>query len=339
MKLATIEQIESLIPIENADNIVIAKVLGWDIVVKKNEFSVGDLCVYIPIDTQVDTTVPCLNFMSKHASKSNPTIARIKTIRLKGVWSQGLVVPVTCLPEEARNLPIGTDVASYLGVTKYEKESIITPQAQSAGATGTFPTVYISKTDEDNLRNIPKILQEFMGKSVYITKKMDGSSMTIIMDASHDIFNVCSRNYALDVGTVMYQYVVSKGIKDRLLEYGKNLAIQGEFCGPKINKNQMNLPNYEFYVFTVKDLDTKQYYGWEEMVQFCEKLNLNTVPLVETVVFDESYTVKKLQELANSQLYGKNHAEGIVIRPMQPVYSAYLQKMLSVKLINQYYKD
>ena len=50
-KLASIQRITDLQPIEGADLIEVASVLGWKVVVKKGEFQVGDLAVYMEIDS------------------------------------------------------------------------------------------------------------------------------------------------------------------------------------------------------------------------------------------------------------------------------------------------
>lgn len=216
MKLATVEKILELKPIEGADKIVLAKILGWEVVVKKEEFSVGDWCVYIPIDTQVDTTREYFKFL---ASPKNPTeLARIKTTKLRGVWSQGLALPVNCLGSEfvTTNLTESADVSSQLGVTKYEKETIIT-QSGTTTRFVNFPVHLISRTDEDNLKSNYKVLEEFINKEIYITRKMDGSSMTLIFNNTPDKkeFLVCSRNLILEPGAVMYQYVEQAGIKEK----------------------------------------------------------------------------------------------------------------------------
>ena len=201
MKLATVERILNLSPIEGADKIVLATILGWEVVVKKDEFSVGDLCVYIPIDTQVDPTRPYFKFLA--SSKNPELLVRIKTTKLRGVWSQGLALPIGCL-DTTESYQESQDVTVQLGVTKYEKENILI----SNGTTTyniPFPTDIISKTDEDNLKTKYQVMEEFNGKAVYITQKMDGSSMTLIANNNKNEFLVCSRNFVLELDSQMGQ--------------------------------------------------------------------------------------------------------------------------------------
>lgn len=343
MKLATIERILQLDPIAGADKIVLAKILGWDVVVKKEEFKVGDWCVYIPIDTQVDPTRECFKFL---ASPKNPTqFMRIRTTRLRGVWSQGLALPISCLGLQLNEeqLAESTDVSELLGVTKYEKENIFSSDVTTSNCEK-FPIHYINKTDEDNLKTKYMTLKEFVGQQVYITQKIDGSSMTLIWNKDRDNFLVCSRNLVLDTGMGMFKYVNHIGLKERIVKYGKNLAIQGEFSGPKINGNAMGLKDYEFYVFTIKDLDTGLFYGLDGIKKITNDLELQMVPVIGIYDIDNTWSIDKFQSIANAQEYIQSNGkkvpgEGIVVRPVKPIYSQTLCKMLSVKIINQHYKD
>lgn len=88
-KLAHIEIIESLSPIEGADKIEVAKVLGWECVVKKGEFKKGDIVVYVEVDS-VMPDKPEYEFLRDRKF-------RIRTIKLKGQVSMGLILPLSIL--------------------------------------------------------------------------------------------------------------------------------------------------------------------------------------------------------------------------------------------------
>jgi RNA ligase (TIGR02306 family) len=90
-KLATIQKIINIEPIADADKIEKATVLGWSMVVKKNEFKIKDLCIYIEIDSIVPD-IPYFEFMRERKF-------RVKTIKLRGVLSQGLLLPLSFLNE------------------------------------------------------------------------------------------------------------------------------------------------------------------------------------------------------------------------------------------------
>lgn len=191
-KLAHIEVIESLTPIKDADKIEVATVLGWQCVVKKGEFNVGDKIIYIEVDS-VMPEKPEYEFLRDRKF-------RIRTIRLKGQISQGLVLP---LPEMWNVYDVGTDVTNGLGITKYlspsEREEIEQHDRKLANEKNKvkkfmmrfdwfrklvmpkkvdkWPS-WVAKTDEERIQNIPHVLEQFKDKEVYVTEKIDFQSVT-----------------------------------------------------------------------------------------------------------------------------------------------------------------
>src|SRR5262249_43552050 len=133
MKLASIQVIKDIRPIDGADRIEAATVLGYQTVIKKGEFRAGDLCVWHEPDTVVAERAE-YEFLRKQGF-------RLKVSRFKGQFSQGLALPLNILPG-AEYAP-GDDVIGLTGIRKYEK-----PLAQNlAGvAKGGFPS-WLSKTD------------------------------------------------------------------------------------------------------------------------------------------------------------------------------------------------
>ena len=336
MKLASIEKISDLTPIPNADKIELATILGWQVIVKKNEYKVGDYCVYIPIDTTVDPTREYFKFLASPNDICKRV--KIKTAKIRGVFSQGLIIPINEYPYE---YVLGQDVSEFFDIQKYEKENFLF-QNGTTTYNIPFPTEIINKTDEDNVKTKINLLDELRNKESYITLKMDGSSLTVIK--SKDNFIVCSRNLIIEEGHIMYQFINNQKIKDKLLKSELNIAIQGEFCGPKVNGNQIGLKNYKYYVFNIKNLDSNNYYGMEDIKKLCLDLELDMVPIIKVMKFDESYNIQKLQDIANDVQYitsmnKKVPGEGIVIRPINPIWSNTINKYLSFKIINQNYKD
>jgi ATP-dependent RNA circularization protein (DNA/RNA ligase family) len=205
-----------------------------------------------------------------------------------------------------------------------------------------FPKHLISMTDEDNLRTKYKCLSEYLDKEIYVTLKMDGSSMTLVRNNNE--FYVCSRRLIVDNTTVMHQYVTREKLNEKIFALNKNIAIQGEFCGPKINGNQIGLKDYQFYIFNIKDLDTRKYYNLDEIIELCNELGIKMVPVLNKFTCTLDWTITKFQEYANTVTYTicanqKVPAEGIVIRPTKCIYSEILDKILSTKIINQNYKN
>jgi len=333
MKQATIQKIHSILRHPNPDvtKLEIGKVKEWPVVIPKGQFKDGDFVVFILIDSIVPETNPYFEFMRKQHF-------RVWNAKFKGAPSQGLVCPMSILPTLPKSWALDDDVSEVLGVTKYEKGL----DATIAGdAKGRFPTDVVTITDEDNLLNYPEVLDEFRGELCYLTVKADGSSMTVIYDNGE--VRVCSRRLEQKEGTGLWTLADSYALPDRLKELKKSLAIQAEACGGKIQGNPLGLKRPTMFVFNVKEHDTGRWYGWEEIKQTCSVLNIPTVQLVcEPFVFDDTWTIARLQELANKVTYTTDtgelrKGEGIVLRPVTPKFSPVIGKPLSVKILNQAY--
>lgn len=113
-KLAHIETVTNIRPIEGCDNIVQCNVLGWNVIVKKDEFKDGDKCVYIEIDSICPSDNPDFAFLEKKHYK-------IKTMKMKGTISQGIVFPMSILHSD-KDFKIGDDVTDLLNITEIEDE-------------------------------------------------------------------------------------------------------------------------------------------------------------------------------------------------------------------------
>lgn len=111
-KLASVQRILEVQDIEGKDRIGLATVLGWHVIVNKAEVKAGDLAVYFEIDSVLDKTNPVFAFMEKRNY-------RVKTLKMAGVVSQGLVMPLSAFPMLS-NVKEGDDVTEALKVVKFE---------------------------------------------------------------------------------------------------------------------------------------------------------------------------------------------------------------------------
>jgi RNA ligase (TIGR02306 family) len=336
MKLTEIVQIEELAPIEGADRIEKAKVLGWHVVVQKGLHKIGDNVIFIFPDTLVPK-----KFLDPSCVKDEKV--RLKTIRLRGQYSAGLILPLSDFQNSLGELSLGQDVGELIGVEKYEK--VIPPQLAGT-IKGNFPSI-ISKTDEDNYKSNPKAIAElfsddrFKGIELYLSVKYDGTSATFIFDPNGDQFKVCSRNLELreDDSNLYWKVAKDLDIQKVTSSDGKHYAIQGEICGPGINGNNMKLNKIEFYVFLIKDLDRNEWLSWDETVKFCAENGLNTAREISRFNIDTLPSLNSLQELSNNLKYDSgSDAEGFVLRPVIPISSEKLNKSWwSVKFISEKY--
>ena len=188
-KLASIQFVHNITPIEGAEKIECVHVLGWQCVANKGQFSIGDKCVYMEVDSFLPV---CERFEFLRASsfKENEIMGagfRLKTMKFRGQISQGLVQPLEILP--AGEYEIGDDVTELLGIRKWEIEERV---SNDGTVIAEFPSE-ISKTDELRVQSYPELIEEFKTvKGYYISTKMDGCSVT--MYKSDDHFGVCGRN-------------------------------------------------------------------------------------------------------------------------------------------------
>lgn len=334
-KLASVQYVHHITPIEGADRIECVHVLGWQCVANKGQFQVGDHCVYIEVDSFLPICEQ-FEFLRSNSYKKSEILGegfRLKTLNFRGQISQGLVQPMSILPEG--NYELGDDVTALLGIKKWEIEERV---INNGTVVGDFPDG-IPKTDELRVQSYPELIEEFKTvKGYYISTKMDGTSVTMYWKNGH--FGICGRNYeyADDDKCAMWKYAHENGILERITENNiPNIAIQGEFCGAGIQKNRLKLVRPEWYVFTMIDLDTHRRLPLARMKELCELLKLKMVPIEEEKEEFEYDSVDVLLERAKGKYTSGMNKEGIVIRPIESVYSKTIGGPLSMKVLNNDY--
>lgn len=315
-KLATIRQIADILPIEGADAIVLVKIDGWQCVAKKEEFQVGDLCVYYEIDSFLPLRPEYEHIRSRTYRKMGEQEGlRIKTIKLRGQISQGLALPIsetlkiewshTFLNfEDARDLQVGDDVTEVLGVQKYEPP---VPTQLAGQVSGNFPG-FIKKTDQERCQNIGRDIFVTNKDSAYeVTMKMDGTSFTAYYRDMID--GVCGRNWELKIdeneGNSLVRMYVDSGLQAALREFGGNFAVQGEFMGPGIQKNREGFASPKMFVFDIYDIDAGEYVPpltrraiLNELYNFgLNKEMVQHVPVIGTYLTMEKLGITNVAEL------------------------------------------
>ena len=349
MYLASVQIITDIQPIPDADNIVVASILGWQVVVKKNEFNVGDKVCYIQIDTVVPE-LPEYEFLRERKF-------RVRTIKLRKQISQGLIVP---LPngkwKEGDNL---TDV---IGVKKYEKPDNnperyekpripkkwyqrwvyllkynflykVFPKLQKSSRSP-FPKNLVSITDEERIQNIPQVLSQYAGKLFVVSYKLDGSSITIIHSKvfGKSKFRICSRRFELhDKKNDWYKVFTDTNFKDeiaKLVKYYKtdDIIVQGEAIG-KFNGNHHNLQKEQIRLFNIY-VDGKRL-NQREFIKTCLANNIPHCPMYKEIVLNHTLPeILKLSEIKDV-LNPSVDAEGLVWRCVED--------NMSFKVINNKY--
>ena len=341
-KLATVRKISDLKQIDGADNIELAIVDGWQVVVGKDvQHKVGDFVVYCEIDSFLPIKEE-FEFLRKSSYKKMGEVEgfRLKTIRLMQQLSQGLILPISVLnskfnPEmvvgtskqpwgeqmqvgpydDALVVEVGTDVTELLGIVKYEPPI---PAELAGTVKGMFPS-FIPKTNEIRIQNIPDEYKTYTESNddFYFTEKLDGSSATFYINNGE--FGVCSRNLELleTEGNTFWKVARELDLENKMKAKNKNFAIQGELIGEGIQGNPYNIKGHTVMFFTAFDIDTRKRFNYAEFVMFMARNQLEVAPLISIRKgIDLPKTIEELLKIAEgkSSLNEKVEMEGLVIR-------------------------
>jgi RNA ligase (TIGR02306 family) len=324
VNLAYVAKVIDLRPIPGKDLIELAVIKGWKCIVKKEEFRVGDLAIYLAIGSVPDFEDPHFAFLKQKGYN------RIKTVKMGGVISQGLLGPMSWLTDRGiaslEKYKEDDDVSTEMGVTKFvaPEESAQYDNAPRDPRDKTLPRkefpAMVRKTDATRLQHYPDyFFSAIRDREVTITRKEDGCSSTFIFNNGE--YMLCGRNFVWneeDRHTNAHYFEIQDrfDLKNKMTSLGRNIAIQGEICGPKINGNRGRLTGRTFSVFDVYDIDAQEYLPYDELCQVCEELGLSTVPLLYRGPANAlDLTVEGFLKLAEAVEYAKGvPGEGIVVK-------------------------
>jgi RNA ligase (TIGR02306 family) len=330
-KLASIQRIEEIQPIEGADNIEKIRIQGWWCVSKKGEFKVHDPCIYFEIDSLLPN-IAQFSFLSKGNTLKKSIIEngkevegfRLKTIKLRGQLSQGLALPLSLFPEIIVR-EIGTDVSQEIKVYKYEPPI---PVHLSGEVKGAFPGI-IPKTDEERIQNCTELLEKYKGQRFYISSKIDGTSSTFYKNDGE--FGACGHNIEFKENdkNIFWRLVNQYDLKNK---FPDGFAIQAETAGEGIQSNRLKLKGVDLYVFYVFDIKKWQYLKLDDMRLFVKELGLKMVPILDDN-FILNHTCDEILKMAdvNSPLNPQCIQEGLVFR----LYDS-LEKISFKAISNEY---
>ena len=298
-KLARLVVLDEVIAHPNAEFLDIATIGGWRVVAQKGLYVTGDIAAYFEVDSWIPHEIaPFLSKDKEPKVYEGVKGERLRTIKLRGEISQGLLIPVTELPNSGEILAqlnqqalesmggFDIDLTETLGILKWERPV----NANLAGlAKGNFPQ-FIRKSDQERVQNIKRQYQDSVAaeEEYNVTFKLDGSSFTGYLRAtSEEIYTgVCSRNLDLkfegNEGNLFVQTFNKYNLDDKLRTFhvvtGRSIALQGEMVGPGIQSNFEGLEEIELYIYNVFDIDKQAYMLPGEARHVCDALDLKMVP-------------------------------------------------------------
>lgn len=323
-KLASVRVISNIQPIPNADKIELVTVDGWNVVVAKDVgHKVGDLVIYCEIDSFLPIREE-FEFLRKSSYKKMGDVEgfRLRTVKLRGQVSQGLILPMSVLNPPDTNIYVtpfeGLDVTEMLDIVKYEPPI---PAELAGKVKGTFPS-FIPKTDEERIQNLTSEYEEWKYQSkhqFYVTEKLDGSSATFYVKDGE--FGVCSRNLELleTEGNTFWKVARELDLENKMKSLGKNISLQGELIGEGIQGNPYKLKGQTIRFFTGYDIDKRERIGFIHFTVMIMDMGLKYVPVVNPEFgFLLPDTIEEMLQYAEgkSALNPDTEREGVVVRSL-----------------------
>lgn len=308
MSLASIQRIVAVEKHSNADLLDIAQVINYKVVVKRDQWKTGDLCVFI----EPDSLLPQLPWSVFYRSKSS----RVKAIKLRGEWSFGIIESFANVGY-AGPVEEGLDITEAMGVIKYEA-----PQPQDLQASGPFG-FGIPRTDESKwsgIRDLP------YGEPCDVSLKIDGQSFSSFVklngsDPIEEGIGGRSFLYQLDCINNYTQNQANYDVLNKLNYFCRqnkiSLCIRGESYGKGIQKSAIN-PHSKMSLglafYSTWLIDERRYARKGDpyyIFDIVPKMGLPTVPIIEKDVILTRELIEKYERgitTINGQPF-----EGVVI--------------------------
>ena len=268
-KMVTLNPVVEIKSIPGADLICAYRVKGWWVVDQVGKYNVGDLVLYAEIDSWIPHEIAPFLSKGKEPKEYNGIKGeRLRTIKLKGQVSQGLLLPTNLLDSTEYNNHLldsaeTIDVYDFLNIQKWEAPIPLNLRGQMKG---NFPA-FIRKTDQERCQNlVEEIGHEFFHQRHFeVSLKLDGSSCTVYHNAG--LVGVCSRNLDLKLeqeGNSFVEIAKSTGLLKALIELNENIAVQGELMGPGIQGNKEGFDSHKLFIFDIFDIDNQCYLHFSE---------------------------------------------------------------------------
>lgn len=318
-----IVQINKIAKHPNADTLSITDVDGCPVIFRTGDILPGDLAVYIPVEAVVDFKY---NWAQKILTFFKPNsfgLYRVKAVKLRGIFSMGILLNIKEFYKHAGlGASPGQNIASILGIIKYEEPEILGTHHACAKDPGNVP-VY----DMENFRKYRNAFEKHCldgGHHIVITEKIHGTNSrfgyvnnpekTFDKSVQEWIFYFGShRQFKKYDPSNMWCHIADQyQLSTKLISY-QDQFLYGETYGWVSDlKYDMNVGQYSFAAFDMYDRKAGRFWDYPDFIKFCADKDIPTAPILYTGPFD----INIIEELvANTKsTLASNIMEGLVIR-------------------------
>lgn len=316
----TVEQIDRVSPIEGADRIEVATLRGKDFqfVIARGSFAPGDACLYVPIDSLLPQ--PLAQLLGVAGKLAGREQNRVKTVKLRGQISQGIVARTDVVPAEL--LAQGpAAITAHLGVTKHEPPEIVCADATLVELPDGVSVYDIEGADRYTEQ--AALLHE---GDVLVTEKVEGSNFSVVVKpdgavlvnqrtksivprdgAEHTFWKVAREQRVIDFATALSKK-----------RPGAQVAVYGEALGPGVQGNLYKLRSHTVRLFDIRVgaswLSAEEFLA--EVAAFYERPAEVTVPVLHRGPLAAWLGGQTIKQASNGRSrLADVPREGIVIRP------------------------
>jgi len=339
--IADVVEIEDVLPHPNADRLCLARIKGWQAVIRKlddgsPQFAPGDKVVYIPPDStlprQMAERLGVVNYLSERTDIEGERRLVVKRVRLRGEPSFGLVIA----PDDP-GWPVGTDVREHYGIGKYRP-----PVKFTAGDSEANHPLFQRYTDVENLRNYPHLFDD--GEEVVVTEKIHGTNSRIgvvegkLLAGSHGLQRRRPEPEEMATNTYWFPATLEPvtGLLDDLGSRHRVAILYGEIYGAKIQK--LHYGQHGGLGFAAFDVFVDGgFLDHDDFAALCERHGVATVPVLGRGPF----SLEMVAELSRgpTALPDRHIREGVVVQPVKERTDPQIGRVILKYLSDDYLLD
>jgi RNA ligase (TIGR02306 family) len=292
-----IVKINSVVPNPNADrlDLVMFEGMGYQVVIAKGKFRIGDLAYYFPIDSVIpDRYLDEFEIRTYYHKK-------IRATKLRGIFSEGLLVEVGADFDGK----VGDDYAERLGIVKYEYPIPSTMNGDMEGQIGQykFPA-------PEHLKRYQDVL--VVGEEVVVTEKIHGTNFSVLVDQEGEV-KIASHRYFWKDNEINRRMVYIRTYHDSLAlqNLPRGVQVFGEIYGIQDLKYGLENGKTDFVIFAV--CKGGEFLNYDDLISFCDAYQLPRVPILYRGEYRQELTTQFNN--ADSVLAPKSMMEGVIIQP------------------------